>query len=118
VPPFLSSPDACSSGSGDVVMGTCRQGEEEAYVVIGCHSAPEEPRPLQHRHHRRLPLEEHGATDSVWRSTVQDGIGRATRGHNTCPGPAPCQTWAHRIAHIAYILQDKGWDMAHALHQL
>jgi hypothetical protein len=29
-----------------------------------------------------------------------------------------CQTRAHGTAHIAYILQDKGWDMAHTLHQL
>jgi hypothetical protein len=25
---------------------------------------------------------------------------------------------AHETMHMAYILQDKGWDMAHALHQL
>jgi hypothetical protein len=29
-----------------------------------------------------------------------------------------CQTRAHGTMHMAYILQDKGWDMAHALHQL
>jgi hypothetical protein len=26
------------------------------------------------------------------------------------------QTRAHWTVHITYILQDKGWDMAHALH--
>jgi hypothetical protein len=29
-----------------------------------------------------------------------------------------CQTRAYGTAHMAYILQDKGWDIAHALHQL
>jgi hypothetical protein len=29
-----------------------------------------------------------------------------------------CQIRPHGTAHMAYILQDKGWDMAHALHQL
>jgi hypothetical protein len=27
-----------------------------------------------------------------------------------------CQTRAHRTMHMAYILQDKGWDVDHALH--
>jgi hypothetical protein len=29
-----------------------------------------------------------------------------------------CQTRAHGTVHMAYILQDKGWGMAHDLHQL
>jgi hypothetical protein len=29
-----------------------------------------------------------------------------------------CHTRAHGIAHMAYILHDKGWELAHALHQL
>jgi hypothetical protein len=28
------------------------------------------------------------------------------------------QTQAHETAHMAYMLQDKGWDMAKSLHQL
>jgi hypothetical protein len=31
---------------------------------------------------------------------------------------AECETRANGTAHMAYILEDKGWYMAHAQHQL
>jgi hypothetical protein len=36
----------------------------------------------------------------------------------TTKSSGACQTWAHGTAHMAYILHDKGWDIAHTLHQL
>jgi hypothetical protein len=38
--------------------------------------------------------------------------------HSTTKSSGACQTQAHGTAHMAYILQDKEWNMAHALHHL
>jgi hypothetical protein len=38
--------------------------------------------------------------------------------YSTTKSLGACQNRAYGTAHMAYILQDKGWDMAHALHWL
>jgi hypothetical protein len=38
--------------------------------------------------------------------------------YSTTKSLGACQTRAYETAHMAYILQDKRWDMAHVLHRL
>jgi hypothetical protein len=67
------------------------------------------------------------AVKEVLRRHLQDGVRENSKTpsevlgsmeYSTTKSSGACQTRAHGTAHTAYILQDKGWDIAHALHQL